>query len=200
MLGCMTIKWRMTWQQKFVSLRSQFHRFMPFRRPLGYTKYLSWSAPSVHNWCVGNNTDLSLQRKSGKFYKTAMARFRRGHILCMKFIQRMKIFSCCIRSLPASPARLFDCIRVPLKTTVGWPGWGLWHSFAARYFGWDVGFSAPTGLATTTLLELLLFKKHIKHPNICKVPMNYNVICIIVVVNCVFVKKLYFYASIVLLY
>ncbi|KFM83010.1 hypothetical protein X975_13798, partial [Stegodyphus mimosarum] len=76
---------------------------------------MTWKISSVHQWYFAEQPGLSLLSKRSRPIQTAMARFRSGHLRCMKFKEGEKTFPSCACFLPASSAHLLDCICVSLR-------------------------------------------------------------------------------------
>ncbi|GFS62510.1 RNase H domain-containing protein [Trichonephila clavipes] len=89
----------------------QFHCLNPFGNSFFQRNKinLTWRNPPAHHWYAAKSPGLSIQCRSSRAHQTALARFRRGHLRSMTFVEGVKSFFTCPCSLLASPAHLLDC-------------------------------------------------------------------------------------------
>ncbi|KAF8763108.1 hypothetical protein HNY73_021323 [Argiope bruennichi] len=78
---------------------------------LGKHRLLSaWRRTPSHQWYPGNRPGLSITCCGPRTFQSAMARFRSGHLKCLRLQNGEKTFQPCSCSQPASPVPLLFCI------------------------------------------------------------------------------------------
>ncbi|GFV82212.1 RNase H domain-containing protein [Trichonephila clavipes] len=75
---------------------------------------LTWRNPPAHHLYAAKSPGLSIQCRSSRAHQMALARLRSCHLRSMTFVQGVKSFFTCPRSLLASPAHLLDCWGISL--------------------------------------------------------------------------------------
>ncbi|KAF8791591.1 RNA-directed DNA polymerase mobile like protein [Argiope bruennichi] len=83
---------------------------------LGKHRLLSaWHRTPSHQWYAGNRSGLSIICCGPRPFQSVMARFRSGHINCLRFQNGEKIFQPCSCSQTASPVHLLFCLGASYK-------------------------------------------------------------------------------------
>ncbi|GFV30629.1 RNase H domain-containing protein [Trichonephila clavipes] len=80
---------------------------------------LTWRNPPAHHWYAAKSPGLSIQCRSSRSHKTALAHLRSGHLRSMTFVQGVKSVFTCPCSLLPSPAHLLDCWGIFLGQLYG---------------------------------------------------------------------------------
>ncbi|KAF8764397.1 hypothetical protein HNY73_022473 [Argiope bruennichi] len=83
---------------------------------LGKHRLLSaWNRTPSHQWYAANRPGLSIAFCGPRPFQSAMARFRNGHLKCLRFQNGENTFQHCSCSQPASPVHLLFSLGASYK-------------------------------------------------------------------------------------